>query len=76
MAAVQTRSGKLRIARDLIEMAARATDDEDYKKLIRKIESGTNFEKLPQEDPHRCYAEVTLFTQIIYLCPPSQKGKT
>ena len=54
IAAVQTRSGKLRIARDLIELAARAVDDEDYQERIRKIESGTNFEKLPEEDPHKC----------------------
>ena len=57
VAAVQTRSGMLRIARDLIKMATRAMKDEDYQELIRKIETGTNFEKLPKEDPHKCYAE-------------------
>ena len=57
IAAVQTRRGKLKIARDLLEIMARAAEDEDYQELIRKVESGTNFEKLPKEDPHRCYAE-------------------
>ena len=33
-------------ARNLVEMAARAQDEEDYQDLIRKIEAGTNFEKL------------------------------
>ena len=38
-------------------MTARTAEDEDYQKLIRKIESGTNFEKLPKEDHHRGYAD-------------------
>ena len=52
ISAVQTRGGKLGIARDLVEMAARTQDDEDYPELIRKIETESDFGKLGQEDPH------------------------
>ena len=44
--AVQTRSWKLRIARELVEMADRAKEDPDYQELIRKIETGVNLSKL------------------------------
>ena len=46
VAAVQTRSNSIRIARDLIEMAAKAKEDEDYQDLIKKIEKGTDFNNL------------------------------
>ena len=36
-------------------MAAR--DDEDYPELIRKIETESEFEKLGQKDPHKCYTQ-------------------
>ena len=45
-------------------MAARAADDKDYKELIRKVVSGTNFEKLPKEDPHKSYADNFLPTYL------------
>ena len=54
--AVQTRGGKLRISRDLMEMAQRAQKDEDYKELIRKVTEGVNFDNL-EDDPHRIYKE-------------------
>ena len=57
VAAVQTRSTSVKIARDLIDMVARATEDEDYQELIKKIERGVDFDKLGKEDPHRKYAE-------------------
>ena len=46
VAAVQTRTGGLQVARDLIEMAARAGEDQNYQELIRKVETGVNFDKL------------------------------
>ena len=46
VAAVQTRSGSLRIARDLIDMAVRVMEDKDYQELIIKIETGVDFDKL------------------------------
>ena len=49
VAAVQTRCGSLRVARDLIEMASRATEDADYQELIRIIEAGVNFECLCEQ---------------------------
>ena len=42
IAAVQTRSASIRIARDLIDMAARAKNNEDYQELIKKIEKEQN----------------------------------
>ena len=57
IAAVQTRSASIRIARDLIDMAARATEDKDYQELIEKIEKGTELDKLEKDDPHRKYAD-------------------
>ena len=57
VAAVQTRSTSVKIARDLIDMAARAIEDEDYQELVKKIERGVEFDKLGKEDPHRKYAE-------------------
>ena len=68
-------------------MTARETEDQDYQELIRKIESGTNFEKLPKEDPHRSHASGsslrilnTTGGNLVYtgniLVPPYQKKKT
>ena len=55
--AVQTRGGKLRISRDLVEMAARAKKDDDYQELIRKVTTGVNFENLEEDDPHKVYKD-------------------
>ena len=38
-------------------MGERAQEDTDYVELIRKITTGTNFDKLPAEHAHKCYAE-------------------
>ena len=55
--AVQTRGGKLRISRDLVEMADRAKKDDDYQELIRKVTGGVNFENLEEDDPHKVYKD-------------------
>ena len=49
MAAVQTREGKLRIARDLIERAARAAEDEDYQELIKKWNPEQTLKNCPKK---------------------------
>ena len=57
IAAVQTRSNSIRIARDLIEMAAKAREDRDYQDLIKKIEEGVNFKTLPEDNPNKAYVQ-------------------
>ena len=37
-------------------MADRAKENKDYKEMIRNIETGVNFNQLPEDCPHKCYA--------------------
>ena len=57
-------------------MAARAVEDKDYQELIRKIETGVNFDKLEKDNPHRAYAEkwsnmriLNWYTLTTFWCP-------